>query len=111
MGRPQHESQKPARLERLDQTALSQRVAHVTKGSRTTPAWQCSLLLLPLIISGCIRTPPQTPPRSASQSELPGPKPDGSVLLPNQWSLRPAGEQIELRDFPINISVHPHGRF
>ena len=42
---------------------------------------------------------------------LPGHKTDGSVLLPNQWSLRPVGRQIELGDFPINIAVHPQGRF
>jgi YVTN family beta-propeller protein len=42
---------------------------------------------------------------------LPGPKADGSVLLPNQWSLRPAGRQIQLGDFPINIAVHPSGRY
>ncbi len=43
--------------------------------------------------------------------ELPGPKPDGSVLLPNQWSLRPVGTQVPLGDFPINVAVHPGGRF
>src|SRR5579862_540010 len=42
---------------------------------------------------------------------LPGQRPDGSVLLPNQWSLRPAGRQIEVGDFPINIAIHPQGRF
>src|SRR5271156_3916176 len=42
---------------------------------------------------------------------LPGQRPDGSVLLPNQWSLRPMGRQIELGDFPVNIAVHPQGRF
>ncbi len=41
----------------------------------------------------------------------PGTQPDGSVLLPNQWSLRPVGKQIELGDFPVNIAVHPGGRF
>jgi hypothetical protein len=30
----------------------------------------------------------------------PGLQPDGSMLLPNLWSLRPAGSQIELADFP-----------
>ena len=43
--------------------------------------------------------------------QLPGQRADGSVLLPNQWSLRPMGRQIELGDFPINIAVHPQGRF
>jgi YVTN family beta-propeller protein len=45
------------------------------------------------------------------KTELPGARPDGSVLLPNQWSLRPAGRQIELGDFPVNIAIHPGGRF
>src|SRR5206468_10502959 len=44
-------------------------------------------------------------------TNLPGKRADGSILLPNQWSLRPAGRQIELRDFPVNIAVHPGGRF
>jgi DNA-binding beta-propeller fold protein YncE len=43
--------------------------------------------------------------------ELPGQRLDGSVLLPNQWSIRPVGRQIQLGDFPINIAVEPHGRF
>jgi len=43
--------------------------------------------------------------------ELPGSRPDGSVLLPNGWSLHPVGDQIPLGDFPINIAVHPSGRF
>jgi WD40 repeat protein len=42
---------------------------------------------------------------------LPGQRADGSVLLPNQWSLRPVGRQIEMGDFPINIAVDPTGRF
>jgi DNA-binding beta-propeller fold protein YncE len=33
------------------------------------------------------------------------------VLLHNQWSLRPAGQQIDLGDFPVNIAVHPAGRY
>src|SRR5882724_2928265 len=43
--------------------------------------------------------------------ELPGLRADGSVPLPNQWSLRPAGLQVPLGDFPVNIAVHPDGRF
>jgi DNA-binding beta-propeller fold protein YncE len=41
----------------------------------------------------------------------PGRQADGSVLLPNMWSLRPAGTQVNLADFPVNIAVHPEGRF
>lgn len=43
--------------------------------------------------------------------ELPGLRADGSVLLPNQWSLRPVGQQVPLGDFPVNIAVHPDGHF
>lgn len=49
--------------------------------------------------------------QSSAPVEWPGKRADGSVLLPNQWSLRPAGRQIELADFPVNIAVHPGGRF
>lgn len=48
---------------------------------------------------------------SPRATDLPGPRADGSVLLPNQWSLRPVGKQIVLGDFPVNIAVHPDGRF
>lgn len=69
-----------------------------------------------VLITGCLRTTSPAPAHTLTQqtatgSNLPGKQPDGSVLLPNQWSLRPVGKQIELRDFPINIAVHPSGRF
>ncbi len=41
----------------------------------------------------------------------PGPQPDGSMLLPNMWSLEPAGSHIELGDFPVNIALHPDGKY
>ncbi len=31
----------------------------------------------------------------------------GTVLLPNGWSLKPAGRQIRLGDFPVQMAVHP----
>src|SRR5437764_15289563 len=53
--------------------------------------------------------PRAEPPRPASPRRLPGAQPGGSILLPNQWSLRPAGKQIELGDFPVNLALHPTG--
>ena len=41
----------------------------------------------------------------------PGLRPDGTMLLPNQWSLRPASTHVELGDFPVNIQMHPKGQF
>ena len=46
---------------------------------------------------------------AAAKSSCRGSAADGSVLLPNQWSLRPAGRQVALGDFPVNIAVHPDG--
>jgi DNA-binding beta-propeller fold protein YncE len=43
--------------------------------------------------------------------EVPGARSDGSVMLPNQWSLRPVGRQIALGDFPVNLAVSPNGHF
>eukprot|EP01036_Dinobryon_divergens_P046411 gene46411-62074_t len=42
---------------------------------------------------------------------LPGLQRDGSVLLPNQWSLRPVGKQVPMGDFPLNVALHPDGKF
>ena len=43
--------------------------------------------------------------------QLPGVQQNGSVLLPNQWSLQSAGRQIELGDFPVNVAIHPSGEW
>jgi len=32
-------------------------------------------------------------------------------LLPNQWSLHPVGHQVVVGDFPVNIALHPAGRY
>src|SRR5439155_1168724 len=53
-----------------------------------------------------IKAKPATPPRI-----LPGVLASGVIQLPNQWSLRPAGRQVTLGDFPVNIAVHPTGRW
>ncbi len=41
----------------------------------------------------------------------PGSRPDGTVRLPNQWALDPVGRHVRLGDFPVNIAVHPEGRY
>jgi DNA-binding beta-propeller fold protein YncE len=51
------------------------------------------------------------PAEPGSAPLWPGRQSDGSVLLPNQWALRPVGTQVELGDFPVNIAVHPAGRY
>ena len=39
----------------------------------------------------------------------PGVQPNQNVLLPNGWTLSPAGQQIPLGDFPMNMVLSPDG--
>jgi DNA-binding beta-propeller fold protein YncE len=43
--------------------------------------------------------------------KLPGVEADGAVRLPNAWSIKPAGKQLELGDFPVSIALHPGGKW
>ena len=47
------------------------------------------------------------PKADRPEVNLPGLKPAGTVLLPNGWSLKPAGRQTPLGDFPIAIAENP----
>ena len=67
--------------------------------------------VLPMIVVGLAFLAPVL--RAAADEPAPrrpGPQADGSVVLPNQWSLRPVGKQVEVGDFPVNIALHPDGR-
>jgi sugar lactone lactonase YvrE len=46
-------------------------------------------------------------PATHQPRRLPGMQAGGQVLLPTQWSLDPAGKQLKLGDFPVNIALHP----
>ena len=43
--------------------------------------------------------------------QLPGLQSNGQTLLPNGWSLRPAGEQIDMGDFPARMELSPDLKF
>ena len=45
--------------------------------------------------------------RTRPQTTWPGLTHAGTVLLPNGWSLKPAGRQTRLGDFPVQMAVHP----
>src|SRR5262245_25966166 len=54
---------------------------------------------------------PATEKKTTSARVLPGLQRGGQILLPNQWSLRPAGKEIALGDFPVNMALHPSGKW
>ncbi len=47
------------------------------------------------------------PAHSRHETTWPGIMRSGTVLLPNGWSLKPAGRQIKLGDFPVLMAEHP----
>ncbi|HYV33039.1 MAG TPA: beta-propeller fold lactonase family protein, partial [Candidatus Binatia bacterium] len=72
------------------------------------PLW---FALSTLALTGCRswnRADVPAPPR---QIRVPGIQADGAVRLPNQWLLRPAGKQFLVGDFPVNLALHPAGKF
>ena len=61
--------------------------------------------VLPPGMSASAQVAPE--PRSKPQNTWPGLTHAGTVLLPNGWSLKPAGRQNRLGDFPVQMAVHP----
>ena len=68
-----------------------------------------SVLVLAVGLNGPL--PPAVARESHAPALWPGTQADGSMLLPNQWSLRPAGTTVELGDFPVHIELSPDGRY
>lgn len=61
-----------------------------------------------LALAGC--TPAalgDEPGSNKTRATWPGLTASGSVLLPNGWSLKPAGRQSRLGDFPVLAALHP----
>jgi len=49
-------------------------------------------------------------PSAVPARQMPGPQPDGTVLLPNGWSISPAGKQVTLSTLPMSLAVVPDGK-
>ncbi len=70
--------------------------------------WLIAVVPLVALFVGC-----SSPERAQTDEpiDVPGQRPGGAVRLPNQWWLRPVGKQVALGDFPVNIAVHPSGKY
>jgi DNA-binding beta-propeller fold protein YncE len=75
------------------------------------PFFRLAAVLCLLAFAGCTSTPESVPVLGSRGPVVPGPTGDGAVRLPTQWFLRPAGKQLLLGDFPVNIALHPAGKF
>src|SRR3954469_23352547 len=58
--------------------------------ARTTAALLATALIIPLWLAAQDKTRPAGPT-------------DGGFLLPNGWTISPAGDQVALSDLPLNI--------
>ncbi len=77
-----------------------------------------SLIAAAVLLAVCVglivalgRAADEPPPPQRAAPMLPGIQTNGTVLLPNAWMLRPAGRQLRLGDFPVNIALHPSGQY
>lgn len=77
---------------------------HLLPQAATRNALSCLALA---VLAGC--NPPAA--HRVLSVDLPGVRDDGRVQLPNQWSLRPTGQQTIVGDLPVNVAVHPDGRY
>ncbi len=68
-----------------------------------------SLLAMPCGL--CSNAKSQEKLAQKSRVQLPGLQSSGETLLPNGWSLRPAGQQIDLGDFPSRMEISPDGKY
>lgn len=77
-----------------------------------------ALIVITLVLT-CLALPRATAQDASSEKpvrtkqletrQLPGMRLDGRIQLPTQWTLDPAGKQVTLGDFPVNMTVHPTG--
>ncbi|HVJ80940.1 MAG TPA: beta-propeller fold lactonase family protein, partial [Planctomycetia bacterium] len=73
---------------------------------RATPLLiSSSLFLAATVVAQDAKAPPKSP------RLLPGPQRDGAVQLPNHWSLRPTGRHVEVGDYPVQLVIHPSGKW
>jgi DNA-binding beta-propeller fold protein YncE len=49
----------------------------------------------------------ESAPKARDEATWPGLTRAGTVILPNGWSLKPAGRQVKLGDFPVAVAEHP----
>ena len=72
--------------------------------------WLVPLLVMFVAFAASLAEEPEAQSKNVPRT-LPGMQAGGRILLPNQWSLRPAGKQLKVGDFPVNVALHPKEPF
>ncbi|HET6879422.1 MAG TPA: bifunctional YncE family protein/alkaline phosphatase family protein [Pirellulales bacterium] len=68
-----------------------------------------SVMVVTLLTLAAAASAEERPNQRHQPRRLPGMSDEGTIVLPNQWSLKPAGKQIKLGDFPVQVALHPKG--
>ena len=63
-----------------------------------------------LLILCLLCAPPANSQTPSGARRQPGGSPGGGFLLPNGWTVTPAGEQIPAGDLPLALLLHPDGK-
>ena len=81
----------------------------IRHSSLDVPGWLFAAMVAAAVAAEARPTTAQeAAPNAPAEAALPGMTPGGMVLLPNGWSLDPAGRQAALGgDFPVQIARHP----
>ena len=67
--------------------------------------WSAAALVVALACGTAVGQ--ESAPKAKGEPTWPGLTRAGTVVLPNGWSLKPAGRQAKLGDFPVAIAEHP----
>src|SRR5579864_5310641 len=58
-----------------------------------------------------IRVVPRAQGQVSQAVSFPGAQADGTILLPNGWSISPAGKSLNLGTLPLNLITSPDGKY
>ena len=98
------------RRHRFGCTLLTQSHVEAKAVSPLRSATAVHMALLAVLALGLLSCAHKPEP-ATTEIDLPGARGTNVVRLPNMWWLRPVGRQVALGDFPVNIAVHPDGKF
>lgn len=73
--------------------------------------WLCALVIVAATLVATDCGVAREVPRAGAAPVVPGRTADGFTRLHNQWLIRPAGVQVPLGDFPVNVAIDPSGRY
>jgi YVTN family beta-propeller protein len=89
----------------MNATAFLRRAPFLSRGA----LWARKQAVLPTLCCLALAATPFAQPQSPPSQ--PGPLPDGRILLPNGWTISPAGKEVPLGGLPLRVVAVPRSPF